>query len=1012
MKLKISLFLTVLLIFICCIGAASATEDITDDAISVDSDVIVVGQADDGALEVNNDEDVLSSGEEVSTWTDLKNKAENTSDQTINLASGTIDIGSDNIQFANNAVIIGKADSYISGNAAGRIPFTSTSNSALQITFQNVNFRNIQCQMLIQLQTTGTSILNNCTFTNITAGTGHDSVVYNNLGTMNITDCTFSDCTSGYGVVSNYMSRSTTGVTLNVRGSTFENNYASTEPGCINNCGQLYVWASTFNNNRAAWWAGAIHTHTNAKSVIRTSSFNGNTAGWNGGALYTYANLEVYDSNFTDNNCSTNSGGGAIGASNYFWASTDYNVTVNNCRFVDNNNLASSGRGGAIAAMNGGVLTVTGSTFIHNSADIGQAIAGYNTDTYSNISQGEARLVIKNNYFINHTIKTGTTVYLEGTYTFTGNTFINSPQTKYNKNNNYNGVLTLISKSPEILGACFEEEIIGDSEATLSPDEFDSSYVANDNIVITLKAGEYIDVSDSGNWVGKEGKYNITIIGEDREKTLITNVYYGDAYPILWQMSGNKNNNCSVTFINITFKSGSYIELDRMNFNFINCTFEKMPIKIDSQTKNVGDGVETDYQDGFSYTFNNCLFANYTAEDLSYPLEGFNQNSVLEFHKISNAQFTNCIFENIVVDSIFTSYAIKYDAPNGVYASLIVKDCTFNNVVVKGIVKTTEESVSNIITDNKYNFDKVQKTIALEDSVYVDVPVNATTLTVKVADIKEGEDFTIDVTLSNNLTANVSVVINQKEYNVSVVNGTGSLKVSDKLAANTYNVEASYAGEYPYAASNASTSFKVEVIPTSLSVKVADIKEGEDFTIDVTLSNNLTANVSVVINQKEYNVSVVNGTGSLKVSDKLAANTYNVEASFKGLSPYAASTNATTFKVEKVSAPASDKDKQTTTPKVTKKATKITAKKATFKAKKKTKKYTIVLKAGKAAVKKVKVTLKVGKKTYKATTNSKGKATFKITKLNKKGKYNAVIKFAGNKNFKPTSKKVKITVKK
>ena len=763
MKLKISLFLTVLLIFICCIGAASATEDITDDAISVDSDVIVVGQADDGALEVNNDEDVLSSGEEVSTWTDLKNKAENTSDQTINLASGTIDIGSDNIQFANNAVIIGKADSYISGNAAGRIPFTSTSNSALQITFQNVNFRNIQCQMLIQLQTTGTSILNNCTFTNITAGTGHDSVVYNNLGTMNITDCTFSDCTSGYGVVSNYMSRSTTGVTLNVRGSTFENNYASTEPGCINNCGQLYVWASTFNNNRAAWWAGAIHTHTNAKSVIRTSSFNGNTAGWNGGALYTYANLEVYDSNFTDNNCSTNSGGGAIGASNYFWASTDYNVTVNNCRFVDNNNLASSGRGGAIAAMNGGVLTVTGSTFIHNSADIGQAIAGYNTDTYSNISQGEARLVIKNNYFINHTIKTGTTVYLEGTYTFTGNTFINSPQTKYNKNNNYNGVLTLISKSPEILGACFEEEIIGDSEATLSPDEFDSSYVANDNIVITLKAGEYIDVSDSGNWVGKEGKYNITIIGEDREKTLITNVYYGDAYPILWQMSGNKNNNCSVTFINITFKSGSYIELDRMNFNFINCTFEKMPIKIDSQTKNVGDGVETDYQDGFSYTFNNCLFANYTAEDLSYPLEGFNQNSVLEFHKISNAQFTNCIFENIVVDSIFTSYAIKYDAPNGVYASLIVKDCTFNNVVVKGIVKTTEESVSNIITDNKYNFDKVQKTIALEDSVYVDVPVNATNLTVKVVDIKEGEDFTIDVTLSNNLTANVSVVINQKE---------------------------------------------------------------------------------------------------------------------------------------------------------------------------------------------------------------------------------------------------------
>lgn len=92
-------------------------------------------------------------------------------------------------------------------------------------------------------------------------------------------------------------------------------------------------------------------------------------------------------------------------------------------------------------------------------------------------------------------------------------------------------------------------------------------------------------------------------------------------------------------------------------------------------------------------------------------------------------------------------------------------------------------------------------------------------------------------------------------------------------------------------------------------------------------------------------------------------------------------------------------------------ATKITAKKKTFKAKTKVKKYTITLKAGKKAVKKVKVTIKIGKKTYTAKTNSKGKATFKIKKLTKKGKYKAVIKFKGNKNYKSSSKKVKITIK-
>jgi len=91
-------------------------------------------------------------------------------------------------------------------------------------------------------------------------------------------------------------------------------------------------------------------------------------------------------------------------------------------------------------------------------------------------------------------------------------------------------------------------------------------------------------------------------------------------------------------------------------------------------------------------------------------------------------------------------------------------------------------------------------------------------------------------------------------------------------------------------------------------------------------------------------------------------------------------------------------------------ASKITAKKATYKVKK-AKKYSITLKAGSAAISKVKVTLKVKGKTYTATTNAKGKATFKL-KLTKKGKYHAVINFAGNNAYKASSAKAKITVKK
>lgn len=92
---------------------------------------------------------------------------------------------------------------------------------------------------------------------------------------------------------------------------------------------------------------------------------------------------------------------------------------------------------------------------------------------------------------------------------------------------------------------------------------------------------------------------------------------------------------------------------------------------------------------------------------------------------------------------------------------------------------------------------------------------------------------------------------------------------------------------------------------------------------------------------------------------------------------------------------------------------KIIAKKATFKAKAKTKKFAATLKANNnAPMKNVKLFLKVKGKTYSAKTNSKGKATFKIKKLTKKGTYKAVITFKGNAQYNKITKTVKIVVKK
>ena len=96
----------------------------------------------------------------------------------------------------------------------------------------------------------------------------------------------------------------------------------------------------------------------------------------------------------------------------------------------------------------------------------------------------------------------------------------------------------------------------------------------------------------------------------------------------------------------------------------------------------------------------------------------------------------------------------------------------------------------------------------------------------------------------------------------------------------------------------------------------------------------------------------------------------------------------------------------------TKQAVKLTAKAKTFKAKKKTKKYAVTLKTKNGdAIKDAKLTLKLGKKTYSAKTNEKGKATFKIKKLTRKGKYKATVTYAGSSTYESLKKKVRITIK-
>ncbi len=218
-----------------------------------------------------------------------------------------------------------------------------------------------------------------------------------------------------------------------------------------------------------------------------------------------------------------------------------------------------------------------------------------------------------------------------------------------------------------------------------------------------------------------------------------------------------------------------------------------------------------------------------------------------------------------------------------------------------------------------------------------------------------------------------------------------------------YPVTITYKGNETYGPKSITSLISIDkrvsniVAPTSVNVLLTAVKKGSYYTITLKddRDNGLAGQKVLITFNGKTNTYTTNDLGVIKFKlSATKAGTQKLTVKFNSNSNYVDSTLTATVKINK-------------------EATKLTAKKKTFKAKVKTKKYTVTLKDSKGkAIKKVKVTLKVKGKKYTAKTNAKGKATFKIKKLTKKGKYTAKVKFAGNNLYKAASKSVKITVKK
>ncbi len=261
--------------------------------------------------------------------------------------------------------------------------------------------------------------------------------------------------------------------------------------------------------------------------------------------------------------------------------------------------------------------------------------------------------------------------------------------------------------------------------------------------------------------------------------------------------------------------------------------------------------------------------------------------------------------------------------------------------------------------------------------------------------VEENGKEVLKAVLPKTATGDMDFVLNNDdEYTLEIIDG---VSVLEGLDPGEYDVVVNYKGDdnfNPVSKSIKITVSEAPVEPVESVLISSDVKTtygtGKNIVVqlkDINGNPLVGRTVTVKLNGKNYQGNIgSDGRASIAIPATLAVKTYTATISYAGETGILA--KASSIKVT-----------------VNKATPKLTASKKTFKVKDKTKSYVVTLKTDKnKAYSNKKVTITVGGKTYSATTK-KGKATFKLTKLTKKGTFKATVKFAGNSYYKAVTKK-------
>ena len=175
---------------------------------------------------------------------------------------------------------------------------------------------------------------------------------------------------------------------------------------------------------------------------------------------------------------------------------------------------------------------------------------------------------------------------------------------------------------------------------------------------------------------------------------------------------------------------------------------------------------------------------------------------------------------------------------------------------------------------------------------------------VSISNSTVGGKQTVTVEVPSDATGQVLIDINDNHYYANVTDGKAIL-VLDSLPADDYTVNVTYLGDENYTGKSDTASFKVTKNNSTVGITPQTISVGENEVITFTLPDDATGNLTVVVNDKTYNVPVDGGNATLTIPGLFAGN-YTIDVTYNGDGKYASSTNSTKFEVEKAKVSSDD----------------------------------------------------------------------------------------------------------